>query len=333
MQPSHLYNISTLRQHVLLTGSATATSKCQASANLYHFNLLPQGRRTAMANATAYKQALSLLKAVNVSAKPKLVPRPDTVWLSNLNRSIFPGLAAWSPLCLVLTGGFEYSNQIVSNYGRKLAPDDARLIQTAFGWFQRPHWIAQLVADYVKGGSSAYLAVHWRFDEGFCRYGINELGLPVRTSTSPPNKVCFHSWTHNSLTWVPLEAIVSFIATTAAGIQTNRVYVASDNQATVFRAKIGSMLKHQGLELLPMIQQASLYKASAQFNDNLEHSLLEQELCLQATAFIGTSGSTWSSQVSLERYVLRHQPSLWLAGFANLPPTLKRGFDYFAWSL
>jgi len=129
-----------------------------------------------------------------------------------------------------------------------------------------------------------------------------------------------------------VAVIVRYIATAAAGIHAQRVYVASDNQAPSFRSQLAALLQQHGLELLPLAQQSAAYTAVEQFNDNLEHSLVEQELCLQATAFIGTSGSTWSSQVASERYVQRQQASLWLAGFANLPVKLQRGFDYFAWT-
>jgi hypothetical protein len=167
------------------------------------------------------------------------------------------------------------------------------------------------------------------------RWDLPRLTAALRFCTG--EQACFHTWQDGGkITWLPWQRVVDHVAELATQHGINVIYMASDNQHPTFREKVRLRLQQQHAQrLLPMVQETALYltQASAEhhlYQDNLEHSLLEQEIALQASVFVGTVSSTWSSQVAVERrWAYGVADTHWLAAFDNLPAVPTVGIEYF----
>jgi hypothetical protein len=153
-------------------------------------------------------------------------------------------------------------------------------------------------------GTRKWLGVHWRFDEGFCRYPKdNAVGIKsnVATATSRRSRslvdVCFHSWFYGGkTTWTKKEEIVTHIVEIAKSGDYKVVYLSTDNMSDVFWKFLKESFATTGIELLPPVHEMAK-KLTSNLQFNYQRSLLEQELCIAANYFIGTVSSTWSEQV------------------------------------
>ncbi|EDQ86569.1 uncharacterized protein MONBRDRAFT_10840 [Monosiga brevicollis MX1] len=331
LELEQVYDVDRLRGHVQLHTAAAFRAACPLD-EIIVLDLTPESKRKASDRNT---QCLAL-QSVGYDCPTHLrhVNRPDRVYLAGLPDVLAAeGLATHR--CLLLLGSFKFTNQLVSRFVRSRAPAEAQLVQETFSWFYRVDRLQQMAVRYMSMElrGEPFLALHLRFEEEKCRYGHNNLGLPMRAK--PPREtgtaICFRFWNPNEppTAWLPLAKVMEFVAARARDQGARRLFLASDNQAHSFWTAMSREARMHNLTLAPPLWEAAAYLEHRQFEDNIELMLVEQELCRRAAHFVGTISSTWSAQVAVERRMQRQADSSWLGGIGNLPSPEPVGVAYF----
>eukprot|EP00047_Mylnosiga_fluctuans_P015125 m.43608 g.43608 ORF g.43608 m.43608 type:complete len:462 (+) comp5785_c0_seq2:66-1451(+) len=229
--------------------------------------------------------------------------------------------------CVGVAAGFDWVNYILSSYNAKIEKPYVQLIRHVTSHLVASSHLHELLATYtaLSAGSQAeiasqrYLALHWRFDEAFCKYGVgNGLGIAPRFNRrNHGNQACFHSYFEKkpALRWIDRSAITDHLIQLCRKHNLTRIYIATDNTAPVF---LEFLEKALGTYYLPPALRYAQLRAETGLL-----SALDRLICTRAAVFVGTVSSTWSDQVVNDRRNLGLR-SQWLAGFGSLfggPPS------------